>query len=190
MDGHRGTWGVLRLLQLQMVSEDIRRGQAQVTHCPLGDGTEFFQTGQAQDGRVGRGPHPGDLCSPLEGVGERGGAGGTGNTLRVEQTIAYSPWSSLAGEIGSWAVGQAWARIITITPHPTPPPSLAPRQASVQEAVFFLTLRWPRGLTGSGTELSGTPGTAPGSATDTPAPHPPPPPGLLAPGFLLSWLGW
>lgn len=56
--------------------KDIRRGQAQVTHCPLGDGTEFFQAGQAQDGRVGRGPHPGDLCSLLEGVGERGGAGG------------------------------------------------------------------------------------------------------------------
>lgn len=56
--------------------KDIRRGQGQVTHCPLGDGTEYFQAGQAQDGRVGRGPHPGDLCSLLEGVGGRGGAGG------------------------------------------------------------------------------------------------------------------
>lgn len=74
--GEHGGGVVLRLLQLQMVSEDIRRGQAQVTHCPLGDGTEFFQAGQAQDGRVGRGPHPGDLCSSLEGVGKRGGAGG------------------------------------------------------------------------------------------------------------------
>lgn len=84
-----------------------------MTHCPLGDGTEYFQAGQAQDGRVGRGPHPGDLCSLLEGVGGRGGAGGTGNTLRVGQTIAYSLWFSLAGEIGPWAVGQAWALIIT-----------------------------------------------------------------------------
>lgn len=56
--------------------KDIRRGQGQVTHCPLGDETGYFQAVQAWDGRVGRGPHPGDLCSLLEGVGERGGAGG------------------------------------------------------------------------------------------------------------------
>lgn len=118
----------------------------------------------------------------LRGVGERGGAGGTGNTLRVEQTIAYSPWSSLAGEIGPWAVGQAWARIITITAPPRPPdrPPATPAWPQDEQVCSRLLLPHPpcgllpRGLTGSGPELSSTPGTAPSSASDTPVlvPHP------------------
>lgn len=73
------------------------------------------------------------------------GLGGTGNTLRVEQTIAYSPWSSLAGEIGPWAVGQAWARIITITAPPGPltaplPPQPGPKMSKCAAGFSFLTL--------------------------------------------------
>lgn len=63
-------------------------------------------------------------------------------------------------------------------PHPTPPQP-GPKMSMCTRGFFLLLMHppcgpLPRGLTGSGTQLSGASGTAYGSASDTPAPVPTP----------------
>lgn len=78
--------------------------------------------------------------------------------------------------------------------HPHPAPLRPGPKMSKCSRGFFHTRPpcgpLPRGLTGPGTELSGTPGTAPGSASDTPALPPCPTPTRLAGSPLPAPLAW